>query len=124
VQLRKLIDTYFSLINEEAWEDFGNLWHDNAELRAVGSRPRHGRQEILEFYRTLFRPWSKHADTPVRVLLCETSATVEVRFTGVTPAGRELAFDALDLFDTDSERIIRLATWYDLVQVRKMLAEP
>jgi ketosteroid isomerase-like protein len=120
---RAVIDRYFSCINSERWEEFGALWHPEAELRAVGGRPRQGRQEIEEFYRRLFSPWKRHADIPTRVLLSGDSATVEVRFEGETPEGRAYGFDAVDVFDISGEEITRLTNWYDLVLVRKMLAE-
>jgi len=119
-----VIDRYFSKINAERWEEFGSLWHPAAELKAVGSRPRTGRQQIEEFYRRLFSPWREHADIPTRVLVSGDAVTVEVRFEGVTADGRRCAFDAVDVFDVDGDEITRLTNWYDLVLVRKMLAGP
>jgi ketosteroid isomerase-like protein len=119
-----VIDRYFSCINAERWEEFGSLWHPEAELRAVGSRPRTGRQQIEEFYRRMFSPWREHADIPTRVLVSGDAVTVEVRFEGVIPDGRAYGFDAVDVFDVAGEEITRLTNWYDLVLVRKMLAEP
>jgi len=122
--IRTVIDRYFDCINKERWDAFSSLWHPEAELRAVGSRLRSGRDEIEEFYRKLFSPWKYHADIPTRFLLSGQSATVEVRFEGETPDGRVYGFDAVDVFDVVGEEIIRLTNWYDLVLVRKMLAEP
>jgi ketosteroid isomerase-like protein len=121
---RDVIEHYFTCINEERWSEFGSLWHPQAELRAVGGRPRHGRADIEEFFHRLFSPWKQHADIPTRVLPSGNAVTVEVRFEGETPDGRTYGFDAVDVFDVDGEQITRLTNWYDLVLVRKMLAEP
>lgn len=116
-----LIDRYFAHINGEDWPAFARLWDDRSELQAVGARPRHGAAEIEEFYRGLFTPWSKHRDLPVRVLPSGDTVTVEVHFDGTTHDGRELAFDAVDVFDLEDGRIRKLSTWYDLVLVRRLL---
>lgn len=116
-----VIDRYFELINAERWEEFPAIWHPEAELRAVGSRPRHGRSDIEAFYRSLFTPWQRHLDLPTRILPSGTSVTVEIRFDGLTHDGRELSFDAVDVFDIEDGTIRRLTTWYDLVLVRRLL---
>ncbi len=118
------IRTYFASINSEAWDDLHQIWTAEATLSAVGARPRHGPDDIVAFYRTLFRPWTDHADTPARILVSGTSATVEVVFRGVTGDGREVTFDAVDVFDFEGPdcRVARLTNWYDLVLVRRMLS--
>lgn len=116
-----LIDRYFNSINAEDWGAFAQLWDDRSELLAVGARPRRGAGEIEAFYRGLFTPWSKHRDQPVRVLPSGDAVTVEIHFDGTTHDGRELAFDAVDVFDLEDGRIRKLSTWYDLVLVRRLL---
>lgn len=119
-----LIDRYFTSINAENWPHFAQLWAPDAELRAVGTRPRRGASEIEDFYRGLFSPWQRHRDEATRVLPSGDAVTVEVRFDGETHDGRTLSFDAVDVFDIDAGRIRRLSTWYDLVLVRRLLADP
>ena len=116
-----LIYRYFAHINAEDWSAFAQLWDDRSELQAVGSRPRQGATEIEAFYRSLFTPWRAHQDLPVRVLPSGDAVTVEVHFDGVTHDGREVAFDAVDVFDLEDGRIRKLSTWYDLVLVRRLL---
>jgi len=116
-----LIDRYFAHINAEDWPAFAQLWDDWSELRAVGSRPRQGAAEIETFYRGLFTPWREHSDVPTRVLPSGDAVAVEVHFDGTTQDGRDLAFDAVDVFDLEDGRIRKLSTWYDLVLVRRLL---
>ena len=118
-----LIDRYFTCINNEDWVGFAELWESDAEVRAVGTRPRRGISEIEGFYRGLFSPWLRHRDTPTRVLPSGDAVTVEVRFDGETHDGQSLDFEAVDVFDLGDGRIRRLSTWYDLVLVRRRLAE-
>lgn len=117
-----VIDRYFHLMNNEQWDEFADLWADDAVLIAVGVPPRHGRDEIVAHYGRLFRAFTEHLDTPTRVLECGDAVTVEVRFDGTTPDGRTVSFDAVDVFDVSDGRIVRLSNWYDLVHVRRMLS--
>lgn len=118
----EVIDRYFELMNAERWDEFADLWTDDAVVLAVGVPPRHGPDEILHHYTKLFRAWKEHVDTPTRVLECGDAVTVEVTFDGVTSYGRSVSFDAVDVIDVVDGKIARLTNWYDLVLVRKMLA--
>jgi ketosteroid isomerase-like protein len=113
---------YFNSLNNERWEEFRDIWHPDADFSAVGARPRHGVDDVLEYFRGVFRPWKVHDDQPVRVLLSGDSATIEVHFKGVAHDGREIEFDAVDVFDLDGGRIRRLSNWYDIELVRRWLA--
>ena len=112
---------YFEALNGEDWERLADLWTEAAELQAVGVRARTGRDDVLAYFRPLFDPWAHHFDRPTRYIVSDTVVVVEVEFTGTTRTGRELSFDALDVFDLAGDAIARLTTWYDLVWVRKKL---
>lgn len=121
--IHPVIDRYFELMNAERWEEFATIWTDDAVVHAVGVSPRRGPDEILSHYTKLFRAWSEHRDTPTRVLTCGDAVTVEVTFEGITPDGRAISFDAVDVIDVVDGKIARLTNWYDLVLVRRLLAE-
>ena len=65
-----------------------------------------------------------HVDHPTRLVISERDGTVlaEVTFTGRTPDGRDVAFDAIDVFDIVDGRIKKLTNWYDIDYARKALA--
>jgi ketosteroid isomerase-like protein len=118
-----VIAGYFAAINGERWDALRRLWTEDAEVRAVGARPRHGPDDIVDYFAGgLFGAWKVHVDTPTRALPSGDAVTVEVRFDGETHDGRRLSFDAVDVFDLCDGRIARLTNWYDLVRVRRMLA--
>lgn len=99
------------------------LWREDAELRAVGTRPRHDRDGVIAFFSKLFLPWPDHEDKPTRLVISERDQTVlaEVTFSGTTGDGREVAFDAVDVFDFRGERIAKLTNWYDVDYARRAL---
>lgn len=121
---RAAIERYFDAINAEHWTGFSDLWTPDAVVKAVGAPPRRGRQEITDHYMRLFRAFSEHRDVPTRLLEHGDTFTVEVRFDGVTTSGRPVTFEAVDVIDVRDGQIARLTNWYDLVLVRKLLAEP
>jgi uncharacterized protein len=121
VMVPGMVTGYFEALNRENWALMRELWDVNAELRAVGARPRCGRDEVMSYLEPIFGPWAAHLDQPTRFIVAPSTVVVEVQFTGVTHAGRELSFDAVDVFDIDEHAILRLTTWYDLAWLRKQL---
>jgi ketosteroid isomerase-like protein len=117
-----VVRRYFACLDAEDWETMRTLWHDDAELRAVGTRPQHGIDAIIAFCGRIFEPWHVHRDAPTRFLPCGDTIVVEVTFSGTTHDGREVTFDAVDVFDLRAGRIRRLCTWYDIAHARKLLA--
>jgi ketosteroid isomerase-like protein len=117
-----VLETYFRCLDTEDWTLMRTVWHEDAEMQAVGSRRRSGLEEILEFLSTLFAAWPVHEDRPTRIITAGTTSTVEVTFTGTTRDGRQVSFDAVVVFDIEEGRIRRLSNWYDIAHVRRVLA--
>jgi ketosteroid isomerase-like protein len=115
------VRSYFEAINAEDFERLASVWTPTGELRAVGARPRRGPEEIVSYFRGAFVPWASHVDQPTRVIVAHDVVVTEIEFKGVTHYGKELAFNALDVFDLTGGSIARLTTWYDLAWVRSQL---
>jgi ketosteroid isomerase-like protein len=117
------VTAYFESLNAEALDRLAELWTPDAELRAVGSRPRHGRDQVMAYFASLFGPWAEHEDRPTRSIVAGDTVVVEIRFSGRTRDGKQLSFDAVDVFDLELAQgaIARLTTWYDLAWVRSQL---
>ena len=116
-----VIARYFACLDAEDWDAMRELWHEDGELRAVGARPRAGRDAVLRYFGRLFAPWPRHTDIPTRVIVAGDVVTAEVRFEGTTPHGDTVAFEAVDVFDLEEGRIRKLSNWYDLDYVRRAL---
>jgi ketosteroid isomerase-like protein len=116
------VTAYFESLNAEALDRLAELWAPDAELRAVGSRPRTGRDQVMAYFASLFGPWAEHEDRPTRFIVAGDTVVVEIRFSGATRDGKRLSFDAVDVFDLQGDgAIARLTTWYDLAWVRSQL---
>jgi ketosteroid isomerase-like protein len=115
------IRDYFRCLDEEDWAGMAALWAEDGTLRAVGARPRRGRDEVLEFFGKLFAPWREHEDRPTRIVVAGDVVTAEVLFTGTTQDGREVSFEAVDVFDLRDGRIAAMSNWYDIALARKAL---
>jgi len=118
------VRTYFHCLDHEDWPQMRTLWHDHGTLLAVGARPRQGIEEVMDLFPKLFVPWPTHRDEPTRIIHAGDVVTVEVTFTGTTPDGRDVRFDAVDIFDLRDGRIERMTNWYDTAYARKMLTAP
>jgi ketosteroid isomerase-like protein len=124
VSLRTTALQYFECVNAEDWSTMRSLWHPDGELIAVGTRPRRGLDDVLDYFEKALRPWREHHDEAIRVLVCaaEEVVVVEPRFRGSTTTGVGVTFDAVDVFDITAGQIRRLSIWYDLERVRKAMA--
>ena len=99
------------------------LFAPDAVVVPAGGRPRRGRAEIAAYYAKILAPFPEHHDEPVRVVVGGDDVTVEIAYRGVLANGRELAFDALNVYRLDGGLIARLTQWYDTDRVRRMLLE-
>jgi ketosteroid isomerase-like protein len=125
--MEAVVHRYFEFLDAEDWEAMRELWHEDAQLRAVGARDRNDREDVLGYFSKLFDPWPEHIDRPVRVVVSEAAriVVVEVEFAGVTPHGRRVVFDAVDVFDFAPDgRISKLSNWYDIDVARKSIQPP
>jgi ketosteroid isomerase-like protein len=118
------ITTYFSSINSEDWDRLATVWREDAELIAVGARPRKGMDAIVKYYPKTLAPWIEHFDSPTRFLVAGDTVTVEIHFTGKSADGTEVEFDAVDVFDLIDGRIQRVTNWYDVAAVRSLMPPP
>jgi ketosteroid isomerase-like protein len=121
--MRDVAERYFRCLDTEDWSAMAELWTPEAQLRAVGARPRNDRDGIIEYFSKLFDPWPTHRDHPDRLIVSEADQTViaEVTFTGTTADGREVRFAAVDVFDFADGRIRKLTNWYDIDYARRMI---
>lgn len=119
----EVVRTYFVCLDTEDWTLMRTLWTPDSELRAVGARPRAGVDEVIGYFSRLFQPWSSHRDAPTRLIAEGDTIVAEVTFTGTTPDGGDVRFDAIDVFDLYDGRISRLTNWYDIAYARRVLSE-
>ena len=76
----------------------------------------------MGYFGKLFTPWVKHEDKPTRLLVAGDAITAEVTFYGTTSDGRDVAFDAIDVFDLTHGRIQSFSNWYDIDYARRTLS--
>jgi uncharacterized protein len=118
-----ILRRYFACLDAEDWVTMRTLWHEDAQLSAVGARPRAGADAIVEYFSRVFAPWMRHTDAPTRFITSGDTIVVEVTFSGTTHDGRDVRFDAIDVFDLRDGLIARLSNWYDIALARRSLSE-
>jgi uncharacterized protein (TIGR02246 family) len=115
------VERYFAAVNDEDWAAIRELFAPDAELRAVGAPPRHGRDEIAAHFPKVLAALPVHHDEPTRAVVADRTVLVEIHFTGRTAEDRTVEFDAVDVFDlAEDGTIVRLSTWYDTAAVARM----
>jgi ketosteroid isomerase-like protein len=115
----------FADLNAERMDSAGDLFSDDATLRAPAVGRVAGRAAILDFFTAAFRPFATHVEVPTRILVSDTTATVEMRFDGTTADGRSLTFDGVDILDFDTAGLITaLSSWNDSLAISRQLRAP
>jgi hypothetical protein len=83
-----------------------------------------GPKEVETYFTAALGPYPEHLDTPTRILVSGSTATVEIHFKGALDGGIEIEFDAVDVFDFDDDGLVtRLTSWYDSHDVRSRLRQ-
>ncbi len=113
------LSTYFDGMNSERYDQVAALFTQDAELKAPGTEWVSGRPAVEGYYRAALGPYPVHRDEPTRIIVADSTATVEIHFSGALASGIPLEFDAVDVFDFDEAgQITRLTSWYDSHAVR------
>lgn len=118
---RATIAQYFAAVNAEDWATLAELWHPDATWRAVGARRRSGKEDVLGYYPRAIALYPKHRDEPTRIIEAGDTVVVEITFTGETPDGKPVTFDAVDVFDLDEGLIRGFSSWFDIDELRAQL---
>jgi ketosteroid isomerase-like protein len=117
-----VVQAYFDAINSEDYDAIERLFTADAQVIAPGIEPRSGPAEIADYLRAALAPYPDHLDEPTRIIDAGATVVVEIRFAGALASGERVAFDAVDVFDINTDgRIIRLSSWYDSHAVREQL---
>ncbi len=114
---------YFEAVNSRQWDDLAGLFAADAELRPVGARVRSGRDDIAAYYPPLLAGFTTSYDDPRALHVAGDVVTAEIAFTGTTVAGREVAFDAVDVFRVHDGKIASLRILYDMLDVIRQTRE-
>ena len=107
------VKDYFTALNTEDWELMESVLDPELDLVPSGSRSRTGSDKAIAMFQKIFGMFPVHADDPTRFICDGNTVVVEITFNGATQDGRELSFDAVDIFDVDNGRISRLSQWFD-----------
>ena len=120
--IQRTLDAYFDGMNSERYEAVAALFTEDAELKAAGTEWVSGRAAVEGYYRAALGPYPIHRDEPTRIVIADSTATVEIHFSGKLASGIPLEFDAVDVFDFDEAGFVtRMTSWYDSYAVRAEL---
>jgi ketosteroid isomerase-like protein len=122
-EVPQVVRDYFAAVNERRFDDMPALFAEGVELRPVGSQPLRGREQVAAYYPRILAGFAEGFDNARRFHVADDGVvTVEITFTGRTQDGREVAFDAIDVFELDADgRIARLGLWYDSLDVARQV---
>lgn len=119
---KQLVQAYFEAINNTQLDELAQLFADDAELHFPMMDPIVGRAAIRQFYEGVLQFYPKRFDDARRFFFSEGGdVAVEIHFEGTTMEGKEVVFDAVDLFTIRGGQIRKLQIFYDSAKVMQMI---
>lgn len=115
---------YFTAVNESRLDDLAVVFAENGVLSFPMLPPVQGRKAVRDFYAGVLTFYPERRDDITRWFVSDDGdVAAEIRFVGRTATGRNVAFDAIDVFTIKSGLIEKLAIYYDSAKVIEMLGE-
>lgn len=115
---RTAVEGYFAAINSDSFADLAEVFAPEVEIHTVGAEPVVGRDAALAHFPVVLSGYATHDDRVTRWISGvddggEEAIVCDIAFSGSMADGREVRFEALDVFDVRDGLITRVTTWYD-----------
>jgi ketosteroid isomerase-like protein len=113
-----VIESYFKATDAGDMSLVATLWRPDGTFNSAGDPPRKGIDEVLAWLKEASSAFTEQEHSPVRRISDGSTVAVELRFRGRTWDGRDVAFEAMDVFELDEDGLIASVTlWYDRTAV-------
>ena len=111
--MKQSIENYFHFLNAEQWDDLGALFAANGTVN-FSTESVTGRDEVTAAYRRRVPSrYPQHAATPRAIAVNGNYGFALLDLVVVTPAGREVNFAVVDVFQFEDGKIMNLDIIYD-----------
>jgi ketosteroid isomerase-like protein len=113
---------YFDAVHAESTAAIAKAFAEDAEVHFPAREPVIGRANVAAFYADVFKFYVKRHDEITRWFhSADGTVAAQIHFKGTTNTGRDVVFDAVDVFTVESGLIKRLWIVYDSAKVLQML---
>lgn len=120
-QVRKTVESYFRLVNEEKFDEFFALFDPDVEFKSPYSVKIRGLDNVKPFYLNVPKDYSEHVDTAEEILVSGNRAAAFIDFKGKTKDGITVDFKATDWFRVEDGKIKSLNIFLDSYSLTKLL---
>ena len=116
------VQGYFDAVHASQPDALANCFAEDAEVHFPMQDPVVGRAKIREFYAGVFVFYARRHDEITAVYKSESgNVAAEIHFDGTTGDGKDVTFDAVDVFTVHNNKIRKLRIFYDSAKVLQML---
>ncbi|ROS01318.1 ketosteroid isomerase-like protein [Sinobacterium caligoides] len=113
----RVIAEYYPLVNNNEWDAFFSLFHQDAHFEAPFNSLLDGIENIAPFYYNVAETFPDHTDTPVEVISLGNQAAVRLAFSGTTAWGVPVTFEAVDWFKINKGKIAAEGIFFDIAKM-------
>ena len=116
--------SYFAAVNETRLDDLAGVFAEDGVLSFPMLPQIQGRGAIRDFYAGVLQFYPKRLDDVTRWFVSEAGdVAAEIHFEGRTSTGRDVIFDAVDVFTIKNNLIQKLNIFYDSARVLEMVGD-
>ncbi len=120
-----VVRAYFKAVDSMQIEDLMAVFAEDASMHYPLSEPIVGRPAIREFYLGVFERYATGTDHIKRMFFSEEGdVAVEMFFEATLKTGKEVAFEAVDLFTIKDAKIHKIKVNYDSAKVMQEIGPP
>ncbi len=116
---------YFKAVDEMRLDELMRLFDEHASLHYPLSEPIVGKENIRSFYQGVFMKYARGKDHIKRLYFSDDcGVAAEIFFEATLKTGKEVAFEAVDLFTISNSKIQRIQVNYDSAKVMQDIGPP
>ena len=120
-----VVRAYFKAVDSMQIEDLMVVFAEDASMHYPMSEPIVGRQAIREFYLGIFERYASGTDHIKRMFFSEDGGVAaEILFEATLKTGKEVVFEAVDLFTIKDGKIHKIQMNYDSAKVMQEVGPP
>ncbi|MFC1823152.1 nuclear transport factor 2 family protein [Thermodesulfobacteriota bacterium] len=119
--MEDLLKRYFEYVNNDAFDQLMELWHEDGEFNMPLQKKLTGKAEIRKFYETMPKVYAEHEDDPYDFIMGDNKVAIRIAVKNKTHDGKMVDLEALSWMTFEDGKIKSANVLYDSAKALKAL---